>query len=356
MDLEESQEFELMGERLKVNISAFRLLYIYRLLSQTEMMSINDLNTQLLNHPLIKRTFTTETLNTYLNTLRLFGCRLSRYEEKGQHLYYLEDHPLKLELYEHELRVLTGICEHLALQSATRFSQEFFFIFKRLARIQQTLELNPSIRYERDFQSSIHHALRHQVENFQKYCTEGQVLEVYYEHYDQTPVLKLIEPQEVIYHKKRLYLLGNDPNTNRKVRYEIDRIRSHRQLPSRVRSQTMNTTVTFKLEGRAALNYRPYPGESVQDKGEFLLVKHTTDEVEQLLKRLLKYGTLCQVIAPTSARLEMRELIDQMLNLLNEPTAPVISAIISTAQTDGNLHKWACYLDSLQTWDAEGVD
>lgn len=349
MRLEDFKELTLQEDGLNINISAYRLLYIYLLLSQSEQISFEDLNTHLLNHPLIQRTFTTETLNKYMNTLRLFGCVIKRFEEQGHLVYRLEEHPLKRRLLMSEIKALKNTAELLSLQPLTTACKNFYFLIKRLSIIPNPQEFitNPQ------FESILHSRLCPQsfdcIERFQKYCLEGQILEICYENEDNFPILTLVEPQEVVYHKKRFYLVGNDPKTNKKARYEVDRIRSHRQLPSRVRSQTVKTTVTFKLTGRVALNYRPYPQEMVWNKGEFLLVKHTTDEVEQLLKRLLKYGSQCQVVSPGFVRDEMLKLIQQLEQPLNVCLEDVIQALVSKGQKDETLRKWVCYLDTPQT-------
>lgn len=355
-DYEATLNPALREKGINLNISAYRLLYIYLLLSQSRQLCFADLNTHLLNHPLVQRAFSNETLNKYLNTLQLFGCSIHRYEEQGHYRYRLDEHPLKPELSPIELKALGTISELLSRQPLTSAYKNFCLLIRRLSIIPALPDTGSLSGFETRLESGITEEDYDLAEHFRKYCFEGQVLEICYETEDNSIILLFLEPSEVAYHKKRLYLVGNCPKTNSKVRYEIDRIRSHRQLPSRIRLQSCKTTVTFKLTGRAACNYRTYPGEIAWTKGEFLLVKHKTDDVEQLLKRLLKYGPQCQIISPDSARQSMCSMIEQLLKTIEEPIEGLITHLTSTEQTDETLRKWVCYLDNRQTSDDEAVD
>lgn len=322
-----------------LNVSALRPLYIYMLLCQCGQITFADLNTLLLNHPQIQRTFTLETLNKYIYTLRLFGCVIHRFEDQGKPIYRLEDHPLKPVLHPKEERALSRVAELLSKQPISMIRNKFYALAKRLCKIPHLLQSAFGFQAGLSIHSGFTSHYQRLVEQFQKYCYEGQTLEIYYEGHHNNPVLRIVEPQEVIYRKKRLYLIGHDAKTKKKVRYDLEYITSHRQLPSRIRSQSELITVTFKLTGRVALNYRPYPGESVLHKGEFLLVKHTTDEVDQLLKRLLKYGSQCQIIAPASVRKEMLGFIHQLLACVENTFEEDLSWLLNKGQTGESRHK-----------------
>lgn len=321
---------------LTINISAFRLLYLYLLLCQSEQVSFEDLNTHFLNHPLIQRHFSTDTLYNYIQTLRMFGCSITRSEEQGHLTYRMPDHPLKITSTAAEIQTLQSICQLLSQRPLTGLYKSFYLLCKRITKIPSDHSaFNLGALIEPDLPES----LLQQIDQFQKYCREKQVLEITLEEPKGPPLRKLIEPIEVVYTKRKLILVGNDPKTLKKCRYDIGRIVSHRQLPNQVRFQTLKTTVTFKLTGRLALNYRPYPEEVVLNKGDFLLIKHQTEEVGALLKRLMKYGDKCQVISPLSARKEMHHMVETLLLTLREPILYDVDSLVSKAQTDGNLHK-----------------
>ncbi len=349
---EDISKGNLPEEVHNLNISSYRLLYLFLLLCQSQQLSFEDLNTHLLNNPLVGRTFTHETLGKYMNTLRMFGCTVSRFETQSYFIFRLEEHPFKLELTPEEHRAVQCMGDLLVNQPLGGVYKNFYALVKRFCYMTHIDESNPLVSLSVDLESRLSNAMLVMVQHFQRYCAEGQVLELAYQATLEQPAeLILVEPYDLVCHRRTIYLMGYDPKTNRKVRYELDRIKAHRQLPSRVRMQTVKTTVTFKLTGRVALNYLPYPGETVLDKGEFLLVKYKTDDLEQLLRRLLKYGTNCQVLSPESARKEMLQFIEHLLDVSEKSRA---DAALSKAQTGETRHKWACYLDSLRTLDDVG--
>lgn len=311
--MEPIPELSVPKERLSFNITAFRLMYVYYLLSQARELSYADLNTHLINRPEIQRSIAKDTLNKYIHTLQLFGCFVSKFEQQGQAMYRLLEHPLQLELSEEETNAIKAVLDVLLQQPLRSEFKNFYNLLNQLALLPQPLKQYGENHLGLGLSASIPRDVMELVESLQKCCLEGQILEVAYAQPDESFTLKLIEPQEVVYHKKHLYLLGNDPNKKEKVRLKVELIRSHRQLPSRVRSQTNRTVVTFKLTGRLAANYRPYPGETLANKEEFLLVKHETDEVTLLLRRLMKYGEHCQVLSPGWARQHMHHIIESLL-------------------------------------------
>ncbi len=348
-------EFTSMDE-MTINISAFRLLYIYKLLSQAVELSIQDLNTHLINHPLIDRAVTSETLNKYIHTLRLFGCKIERLENQNQVFFRLSDHPLKPELSLLEMNALKNIAEILQQQPLSIYANQFSKLVPRLAVLPDAPDSWLLNAFEVTLQSGLSQEDYQVVKQFQKYCFEGQVLEIRHLNHDHTMEVKRIEPRQVIYEKKSLYLSGKDPLTHKKVRYALTQILSHRQLPHRVQSQPVKVSVTFKLTGRLAASYRPYPGESIVSNEEGLTITHVTDEVDVLIRRLLKYGPSCQILSPESARKEMLNQIEHLLEKMREDLDILTEVFLSKEQTDGSRHKWAYYYDSPQTMDDVAAD
>ncbi len=303
-----------LEEGLRINVSAYRLLFIYLLLCQAQTLSPSDLNTHLLNHPMVQRTLTVETLNNYIHTLQVFGCDIHNTDGHGQIMLHLKEHPLKYPIPKDHLNIIQLICAQFFQHPLASTYHHFLMLIRRIIPFNQIQEIYQNVSNKIPFEHQLSTADIQLAERFQRYCIDGQVLVFDYEMPDGKSISKMVEPLEITYHRKRLTLVGNDPKTNKKVRLDVERIHHCRQLPNRSRSQAVKTMVTFKLMGRIASNYRPYPGETVVQKGDSLLVKHKTDEVDQLLKRLLRYGATCQVLSPNSARKEMLYMIDRMLN------------------------------------------
>jgi len=317
------------------SVSAYRLLYIYLLLCQHGQMTSEELFDKLQHQLATGQTYASETFQKYLQTLRTFGCRISRIDKQGQTLYRLEDHPLKMSSTPKEISALQVISTILSAQPIRD-------LYHQLCRLCDNVTVWNDIST-----LTLPNASR-EVEQFQQYCRDGQLLEIHYKDHDAVPVTLHVEPIEVVAGKKRIYLLGTELKSNKKIRCDLSRVYSHKQLPSRSRSQAQKVVVTFRLTGRLASNYRLYPGEIVSSREPDLIIQHKTDEVDQLLKRLLKYGTQCEVLTPKWVRLEMCAQIDALLTAIEDE--------VNTEQINGNLQKWLYHFCSPQTSDDGGVD
>lgn len=307
------REEPLEDKPYNLNISAFRLLYLYKLLSQKTFGSYADLNRALTEHPLIARSVSQETLTKYLNTLRMLGCQIEKRDYDGKPLFHLETHPCKMHVSEEERLALFNAISHLMQQPLLTRVKQWVYLLQKICDIPDWENFVEGLFQQTEFHHGLLPEELQRLECFEKYCQEGQLLEIRYIDNNQDLLTRHIEPKEVILSKRRLFLMGYDPKFSTKMRFELDKIQSHRQLPNRIRSQVVKSTITFKLYDKMAKQYIPYPGETLLDKGEFLLVKHVTDELQPLLQRLLKYGPLCEVISPPNARKEMSQLITQLL-------------------------------------------
>jgi predicted DNA-binding transcriptional regulator YafY len=316
----ESENFEAASEqeeRRQINVSAFRPIYLLRLLSQTNYIFFADLDTHFLNHPMIGRTVSRETINHYVNTLEMAQYQISRTEKFGHDVLKLRESPIEPVLTEEEMCLLSAVFDILAKGPLKSYYSDFNTLVNQLFRVPADyLPGNP-------FSDALP-IIAKDAENtpllecLERYCQEGQLLEISYETAKNGYVVKLIEPHQVICVGKQLYLVGNDPKTAKKIRYEIKRIRSHKQYPTKNRNLSLKTTVVFKLTGRLAKSYRPYTGEVVSEKDGCLLVDHATEEPEYLLKRLLKYGSLCEVISPDSACQQMLQMVQHLISGLDD--------------------------------------
>jgi predicted DNA-binding transcriptional regulator YafY len=229
-------------------------------------------------------------------------------------IYRLMEHPLKLMLTPPELDSLKAIATALYQQPVLTPFQNFCSLAKQLCvhLPEETLfTKNGSL-----LQHTSPHIQKH-VELFQRYCQERRVLELTW--HDETDAVQrtLTEPVELICKKKRIYLMGVNPKTRTKESFPLDRMVTHRQIPSISKTPVAQMTLVFKLTGRVARNYRPYPGETVTERDEFLWVTHRTEDSQPLLRRLLKYGPSCEVMSPLSARRQMHAMVTRLLNALD---------------------------------------
>ena len=77
----------------------------------------------------------------------------------------------------------------------------------------------------------------------------------------------------------------------------------------------MPTTIVFRIKNRLARNYKLRDWErldKIEGDGSHVIVNKNED-LNNLLKRIMRYGTECEIISPKFMREEMIELINRTL-------------------------------------------
>ena len=123
-------------------------------------------------------------------------------------------------------------------------------------------------------------------------------------------------PLEVMFIKKMLCLKALGNNGSRIYQIPLENIKSVKQLPVPSESKSIPTTVVFKIKNRLALNYKLRKWERLQEidsEGNHIIINKEED-MEELLKRLMKYGTECELLSPKFLREEMIQLINKTLS------------------------------------------
>ena len=77
----------------------------------------------------------------------------------------------------------------------------------------------------------------------------------------------------------------------------------------------MPTTIVFRIKNRLARNYKLRDWErldKIEGDGSHVIVNKNED-LNNLLKRIMRYGTECEIISPKFMREDMIELINRTL-------------------------------------------
>lgn len=316
--------------KLNFSISAYRVLYILLLLVQYRSLSLFELNLFLFNNPLIRRTYNSETITKYMNTLRQVGCDIPRANSKNRFHYQLRKNPFSLRFEEDELAVAAQLKKLLATHPDEELYERYLDLLEKVIwgveEPQQDMLFPDRLKTERRTLGL--HRRQALLARFKQLCKDAQVLQLKYYHAEDRPPTKMtVEPHRILQEDAQLFLVGTDRETHQTVRLDLSRIESVNQLPNKIQGTPKPTVVTFQLWGRLAKVYRPYPGEEItvtSSRTGTLLVKTKTDDTAGLLDRLMKYGELCEVLSPTAVREEMAERINRLYQHLQ--TEAVLSS------------------------------
>lgn len=305
---------------LNINISAYRVLYILLLLVQYRSLNVVELNRFLFENPLIQRSYNTETLTKYINTLREVGCEIPRSSSRNDYCYELLKSPFPLRLTPEELKIAEKLLGLICQQSDEALCNDFRALLEQLSWCIDRSSLPENLAREGNTEPFPELAVqRKRLNTYRQYCQDAFTLEIRYQP-EGEPLLDLqLEPHQLSAEGRQLWLLGKDPRTQEQMTLDVDRIVSAKQLPSKNRRQASLVTVTFALYGRLAKSYRVYPGEKiVYQSADECQVKTKVADPSALISRLLKYGVSCQILSPDSVRKTMLQRIEHLLATVSE--------------------------------------
>ena len=310
-------EKAVQSESLNYSVSAYRVLYILLLLVKHRCLALAELNTCLLENPLINRAYNSETITKYINTLRQVGCDIPRANSQTNFQYQLVKNPFPIALQDDELLAANKLLMLLASQPDEVLHVNYYNVLKKVAwAIPGEVQIQMMFGNNGLLLSDSSSVEREQLTRFRELCKDAQVLEIGYAMDSGEEVKLRVEPSRVILSDNILYLVGMDRHNLRRVKLRLDAICDVRQLPFKVQHKVKLTSVVFAVKGRLAKTYRLFPGEAqVSSEPGRLVIRAKTDDYQELLSRLMRYGYACEVVSPVYAREEMRERIARLLTL-----------------------------------------
>ncbi|MBY0404385.1 MAG: hypothetical protein K2X66_10845 [Cyanobacteria bacterium] len=300
------------GDKLNINITVYRVLFILRVLVRYQTLNLNELNGFLEENPVIQKSFHEETLVNYINALRQLGCDIQRPYPRNGYRYQLLRHPFMLVPSETEQAAIQKTLHLLKNQPDEALQYGFHNILRRVFSdpvFQSCLSSqpeDPSARLQKN---------KELLKQYRGLCKDALLLELTMINDSGELVSVSIEPHQVSRKAEKLYLTGLNRSTGLKEKIGLDKILRFRQRASKISQQAPPQTICFKLTQRLMKTYRLYPDEQLLEKTEtHLLVQSKTIEPEALMKRLLKYNTFCEVLSPESFRTKIQHRIEQLLN------------------------------------------
>ncbi len=305
-------------EKQNVNISAYRVLYILLLLVQHQSLRMTSLNKYLYENPLIQRSYNSETITKYINTLRKVGCQIPRSSSRYGYHYVLQENPFPLRAEDDEIEVVCKLLSLLSDQSDESLHMGYHDFLQKAAWMLESEQKQKLLDQIEDILPPLSVQQRRSLlRQYKEYCMDALVLDLDYKIDGAQKEHFIVEPLRVVQEGKQIFLLGSDRINKSPVKLNIEKITACRQMHSKIHSASHTTTVTFQLYGRLAKTYRLYPGEEVVFQyGDTLQVKAKIDDIEGFIHRVLKYNQNCQVISPASIRQQMHGHIKQLLKTL----------------------------------------
>ncbi|RAI15093.1 MAG: hypothetical protein DKM22_06300 [Candidatus Melainabacteria bacterium] len=249
--------------------------------------------------------FTREVILKYLNTLRIAGINISR---NGNRYSILKCPPNNyLTTQETEGMLFLDNYDYPKMETKRIVSEFLLKVEKRFSPFPQTLKdyyKEPSRENDEE---------RNLIEKFQKYIDEKLKLKISVN--ENQPII--VTPIAIKCYENNIFFNVYCSSKGRSYDLKIDEVKIIEQLPVTNNGALINYNILFKLKGRLASGYVLKNGERIiesLDNGEIIVLNNKEPE-NSLLKRLMRYGILCEVISPSDTRNNMKNLIQNTINL-----------------------------------------
>ena len=252
------------------------------------------------------------TLNKYINTLKVFGIKIEKINNKYQMLSSLYTMKFSLEDLK-AVSILTTMAKSFPGSDLVNRVENFLNVIEKRMSNEDKASLdmlNSLSNYKISFYYS---DIKQQIEKCEELCKENRFVDLIYRKDGQEYHCKCVA-KEVLYDSKNAYLKVHDSVKRQSLEIPINSILNIGFRPNIVNIVELNTTVVYKLKGRLAKIYKLKEQEHSD-----LIVVNRNEPFEKLLSRLMKYSTSCELVSPKYLREDMLKLImDTISNYDNE--------------------------------------
>ena len=254
------------------------------------------------------------TLNKYLNAMTIFGIKVKKIKKK----YHMYSSLYKLKFSPEDIKSISILKKAYELLPEGKAKNNFRDFTRELEiRYDETAQNLAAIedRTEHLDFKFYHSEMLEQIKLCEKYCQDKQKLEIIFTNSKGIETNLICSPLEQVYLKRKVCLrtLGN--NGSRIYEIPIENIISIKQLPVSVSVQSIPTTVVYKIKNRLAKNYKLRDWERLdkQEPDESKIIVNKNEDLDLLVRRLMRYGTECEIISPKFLKEEMVEQINKTL-------------------------------------------
>lgn len=302
-------------KKRKISDTSIRVMKTLKVLTETEA-SISDILHHFEKIDPTNRIYTSEVILKYINTLKVFGLRFDKKKDK----YVLLNSPCQIDLNDRELSALylieqysKNFPEPKIREEIVKFLEKIEKIFSDNTKILAHEITKPSfVKLELNFDKH-----QNRIIQYEKYCQDGLRLKITYTNPDNLQNTIMADPQEIKYSGNEIFLSVYNPLLAQMQDINFKTIIDITQLPSKTNPTNMLSSVTFKLKDPLSKKYKLHYGEQLinSEQNGDVIISNKIEDRKLLLKRLMKYGENCEVIAPKSYREEIKEVIKKTSSL-----------------------------------------
>ena len=257
-------------------------------------------------------------LNKYFNTLKIFGIKIKKENNKFKLLSSLYSMNFTIEDLK-AISLLTTSVNSFPDIDLTQDVNEFLQSLEARMNNEDKNKLNELKQNTPTDNSFYYTDLREQIKECEQVCKENCKITVIYKK-RKKEIRCNCTPKDVVYDSKNAYLKVHDYIKHNLIEIPINSILTIIKSPSVASTIEMNTTVIYKLKNRLAKTYKLKEDETSEgfDEDGNQTIINKSGNIDNLIPRLLRYSYDCEIISPKHLREEMKRIINETISLYEE--------------------------------------
>ena len=257
-------------------------------------------------------------LNKYFNTLKIFGIKIKKENNKFKLLSSLYSMNFTIEDLK-AISLLTTSVNSFPDIDLTQDVNEFLQSLETRMNNEDKNKLNELKQNTPTDNSFYYTDLREQIKECEQVCKENCKITVIYKK-RKKEIRCNCTPKDVVYDSKNAYLKVHDYIKHNLIEIPINSILTIIKSPSVASTIEMNTTVIYKLKNRLAKTYKLKDDETSEgfDEDGNQTIINKSGNIDNLIPRLLRYSYDCEIISPKHLREEMKRIINETISLYEE--------------------------------------
>ncbi|MBR1908214.1 hypothetical protein IJ818_04700 [bacterium] len=303
----------MKNRKSAASFASYRLFKLLLFLSEHKA-TVKDIISYLEDIDPESKTYSHITIYKYLNSLKAMNIVLERDNENQ---YFIENIPFKLNLSKSALSSLKYLSEYSKYIEEERVKKDIkniLLIIQRHLNEKQYKYFNElninDIKLPRIYSENE----KELIKNFEKFIKLDSKICVSFKENRNTIKRIIVTPVDIEYKENNVYFIVSDITKAQNISIELEKIIEIEQTPQKSIKNTIPITVIFKIKGRLKNRYilKKYEKYGEITETEAFVINRGEDK-DKLIKRLIGYTNLCEIVSPQAYKNDMIEELDTML-------------------------------------------
>lgn len=301
-------------ELCQISLTGARSLILLGLLI-TKPMSLEEIKEEFIKLNMMEASNSDDVVRIDINTLRAFGCEISRADHRTNNKYVLLNHPFKLKVTAEEAAVLKRAFNKLKESADISILLQYDRLFKKIADYVSDAEVKEQIlgiSVLKTFSISIIKDLEHA-------CKNRKTVKLIYKNPTSNKEEEIdIFAEKISMKNNKLYLFGVDKNTSRSIYLNIKRIlKIISQNDNEDNTKSTPVIVKFKLKAFGVSGLEEDENILSGDVQEGFVIEGKYHNEFYAIQRILSFGSNCTVIEPQNIKQKIVDVLKKMREIYN---------------------------------------